>query len=287
MSDDPFFPENLLRGAYELGRSRWPRLDLSYQVFAAYLLQRLPPAAPEIPLAQVLDKLHIADLYLACACVYNVPEAVPTLEQHCLRRLRDSFHPPSSSLDDVLQMVRVHLLLGTSTTEPKLPTYRGKSKLSSWIRVIAVRMHLHQNQKALVDERPEENVIKALAALPTPGPDAELGLIKSRFQRHFNQALRESFAALSHEQRNLLRFYYIDELTTTELGKLLGVAQPTASRRLADARAAVYEETRRRLQERLRLSSQEFESMLNVVRSQLDLSLSQLLKEEEEEPEKD
>jgi RNA polymerase sigma-70 factor, ECF subfamily len=281
MSDDPFFLKNPLYRAYEVGRSRWPRLVLPPEVFMAYLSERLPPANPRIPLEQVPDTPHIADLYLACACVYNVPEAIPTLEQHCLTRLRDTLHQPSSVLDDVLQKVRMHLLLGTSATGPKLLSYRGESKLSSWIRVIAVRMALHDNVP--VDDRPEENVLKVLASLPAPGPNAELDLMQRSFQRDFSQALRDSFAALSHEQRNLLRFRYVDGLTTIELGKLLGVTQSTASRRLSDAREAVYEGTRQRLQERLRLSSQEFESLLNLIRSQLDLSLSQLLKEEDDE----
>ena len=281
MSDDP----SALHRAYEAGRSRWPRLALPEEVFVSYLLQRLPPAQPPQPLAQVLEQVHLADLYLACACVNNVPAAIPALEEHCLRRLKSSLQLPAPVLDDVLQKVRMHLLLGTPSSGPKLPTYRGESRLSSWIRVIAVRMALHQT--APVAERPEENVLEALAALPTPEANAELALIKGRFQYDFRRALRDAFAALSREQRNLLRLYYVDRLTTTELARLLCVSQPTASRRLADAREAVYEETRRLLQERLRLSSREFESFLNVVRSQLDLSLSQLLKDDDPESKDD
>jgi RNA polymerase sigma-70 factor len=63
------------------------------------------------------------------------------------------------------------------------------------------------------------------------------------------------------------------------MGPLFRVNQSTVSRWLKSARQAIYEETRRRLQERLNLSSQEFESLLAVIDSQLEVSFSQILKE--------
>jgi RNA polymerase sigma-70 factor (ECF subfamily) len=282
MSDDSSTPEDLLQRAYEVGQKRWPRLALSAEVFIRYLRERLPPADPKVRLAQVLDEqLYVADLYLACACVHNVPEALEALEQHCLMRLRETLKQPAAVVDDVLQQVRVHLLVGTTASGPQLPTYLGQARICSWIRAIAVRMVLHQ--LAPVVERHDENVLEALAALPAPGGGAELDLIRGMFQRDFKQALREAFAALTRQQRNMLRLYHVDGLTTTELGRLNGESQPTTSRKLARAREAVYEHTRRLLQERLNLSSQSFESLLNVVRSQLDLSIGQLLRDEETE----
>jgi RNA polymerase sigma-70 factor len=61
------------------------------------------------------------------------------------------------------------------------------------------------------------------------------------------------------------------------MGPLFGKDQSTISRWLKDVRERVYEETKRRLQERLRLSSQEFESLMSAIQSKFDVSLSQLL----------
>jgi hypothetical protein len=55
----------------------------------------------------------------------------------------------------------------------------------------------------------------------------------------------------------------------SELGRLYGFSVPTASFRLAGARAAVAAATRERLSERLSLSPQELESELRLIDSHL------------------
>ena len=270
--------ENLLQRVIQRGRSRWPQLDVPEDVFVSYLAQRLPEVRPEVSLEQALAETRLDDLYLACACVHRVPEAVPTLEQYCIPRLRRALRRFAPVLDDVLQDLRVHLLVGMTETGPRLPTYRGEAGLTQWLYPTALRMA--QRQANVVPTHHVDNVLEALTALPAPGPDAELDLLKSRFKRDFKQALRETLDALLPGERNLLRLYYLNQRTTTELGRLYGMNQSTASRWLKEVRERVYEETKRRLQERLQLSSQEFESLLNIVRSQLDLSLSQLFGEE-------
>jgi RNA polymerase sigma-70 factor len=247
--------EELLGRTVAAGRERWPHLALSAEDFVGHLARQLPEVAPEVPLSLVLKGLHVDDLYLACACLRGVPEALPTLEQQCLEKLHKPLTPYASVRDDVLQDLRVHLLMGTLRSGPQLSSYRGRASLSNWLRVIAVRMAMQRAGPVPERQEEEEEVLEALAALPAPGADLELNLIRHRCQREFHQALRAAFASLSCEQRDLLRLYYLERLTTTELGQRLRVTQPTASRRLAAAREAVYEETRRRLQEHLRLAS--------------------------------
>jgi len=274
--------EGLLRRAWETGRGPWPQVVLRAEVFVPHLIQRLPEARAGSLLVPLLEQLALADLYLACACVHGVPAAIETLERHYLAKLPallGYLKLPAAMLDDVCQRVRIHLLLGTTDAGPRLAEYTGRGALLSWIRVIAARMALKHKQGTSVRERPDENVLAALEALPAPGLDVEFDLIKRRYHREFRQAVREAFAALSSEQRHLLRLHLVDRLSTTEMGPLFRVNQSTISRWIKSARQAVYEETKRRLQERLGLSSHEFESLLADLESQLDLSLSQVLKE--------
>jgi RNA polymerase sigma-70 factor, ECF subfamily len=273
--------ERLLHRAWETGRRRWPQVDLPAEAFARHVARRLPEASAASPLAPLLEQLALEDLYLACACVHAIPEAIETLEGDYLAKLPTLLgylKLPAMMLDDVCQLVRTHLLLRTAGAEPRLAEYAGRGSLLSWMRVIAVRLALRQ--RASERETPEEEALTALEALPAPGPDVEYDLIKRRYHHDFRQATREAFAALSSEQRHLLRLHFIERLPTTRLGLLFGVDQSTISRWLKSARQAVYEETKRRLQERLGLSSREFESLLAAIDSQLDLSLSQVLPEE-------
>lgn len=273
--------EGLLLRAWETGRRAWPQVTLAADVFVRHLAEQLSTADARTPLARLLEQVALAGLYLACACVQHAPGAVELLEHHFLEKLPASLgylKLPAARLDELCQQVRIHLLIGTNGTGPRLAEYTGRGSLASWIRVIAVRMAFKQG--ALVREIPEEDALDALAAMPAPGPDPEIDLIKQRYQREFRQAVREAFATLSSEQRHLLRLHFIDRLSTSEMGPLFRVNQSTISRWLKSARQVVYEETKRRLRQALGLSSQEFASLLGAIDSQLDVSLSQVFGEE-------
>jgi RNA polymerase sigma-70 factor len=277
--------EVLLRRAWETGHESWPQVALLPEVFVRHLAQKLTEARAEGPLATVLGQLAIPDLYLACACVHEVPAAIEMLERHYLAKLPASLaylKQPATLIDDVCQKVRMHLLLGTTGAGPQLAEYKGRGALLSWIRVMAVRMVLKQvvPPREAPAER-DENLLEAIEAMPVPGPDLELDLIKRRYRHEFRQAAHEAFHALTSEQRHLLRLHFVDRLSTTEMGALFRVNQSTVSRWLKNVRLAVYEETKRRLSERLDLSSREFASLLNVIASQIDLNLSQILKGDE------
>jgi len=270
--------ESLLLRAWEAGRRRWPKVDLPAEVFIRHLTGLLPKPRAERPLASLLTQLDLEGLYLACACVNDVPAAGEMLEQHYMAKLPGLLgylKLSEAMLDEVCQWVRTQLLVRTPEAPPRLAEYTGRGALMIWMRVIAVRMALKQG--ASVREIADGNGLSAVADLPAPGEDAELALIKSRYRQEFRQAVREAFAALSDEQRYLLRLHFIEGLPTTRMGTLFGKDQSTISRWLKDARQKVYEETKRRLQERLYLSSQEFESFMSAIKSNFDVSLGQLL----------
>jgi RNA polymerase sigma-70 factor len=277
--EESFKREDLLHRAWETARQPWPQLAVPADVFVRHLTRLLPESSEERLLGPLIEQLVLADLYLACACVNHIPESIETLERHCLAKLPGrlgSLKLPTSTLDDVCQSVRIHLLLGTAQAGPRLAEYTGRGTLLSWIQVIATRMALRQGASAR--ETPDENVAAAIEAMPAPGLDADLDLIKRRYHREFQQAVREAFATLPGEQRQLLRLHFIDGLSTTAMAPLFGVNQSTISRKLKSARQVIYEETKLRLQACLGLSSREFTSLMEVIESQLDLSLSQFLK---------
>jgi RNA polymerase sigma-70 factor (ECF subfamily) len=278
--------EELLQQTDETVRAAWPSVVLSDEVFVRHLAKILPELDTECPLPealrQPLEQSNLAGLYLACACIHNVPGASVTLERDILARLPALLDPklPPTVVDEICQGVRIHLLVGTGTG-PQLALYKGQSSLLSWIRVIAARMGL--KRVAPVREMVDDGVLAAIEAMPTFGNDAEIELLKRRCLQEFRAAAREAFSALQDRPRYLLRIHFIDGLSTIELGKLYGVDQSTASRWLKSARQAVYDETKRLLKERLRLSSHEFESILRDIDSRLDMSFGEILKEEEEQ----
>ncbi|MFC1610733.1 transcriptional regulator, partial [Myxococcota bacterium] len=84
-------------------------------------------------------------------------------------------------------------------------------------------------------------------------------------------------ASLSAKDRNLLRQSLLDGLSIDQLGAIYRVHRATAARWLAGARERVLKETLSALRQRLKIDEAEFKSLINLVRSQLDLSLARLL----------
>lgn len=109
------------------------------------------------------------------------------------------------------------------------------------------------------------------------GADPELAQIQRQFQGEFKDSLREALSGLSVEERNLLRFYFLDGMNIDQIGVILRAHRATIARRIAGLRSRLLTEVRAGLVRRLRLPQPDLDSMLRLVGSQLELSLMRLL----------
>lgn len=274
--------EQLLGRTFDVARAAWPSVDLPAEQFVRHLAERLSKTCEGSRLEALLGQLQVADLYLACACAAGIPTAIAAFEQHYLAKLPARLRQaqvPAANIDDVCQMVREKLLVRTDQGEPHIGTYSGEGELQNFTYVIGVRFA----RKLRGADKPaiEEDVDAALEALPVVGADVELDLIKRGLLGELRQAVRAASSALSTEERHLLKLHYVRRLSTTKLGALFGVNQSTVSRRLEAARQTIYKETKRILQERLRLSGPDLQGLVAALDSQLDMSLSLIFGEEE------
>lgn len=277
--------DSLLAQAWEASRAQWPTVALPAEPFVRHLSERLPAVRPDSSIGPHLEQLSLAELYLACACSRGMPSAIEAFDRQYLAKLPGKLrgsHQPDAMIDDVCQLTRVKLLVPTPESPPKIAEYTGRGALQSWVFVTAGRIA----HKLRLAEKPgaEQDADTLLKMLPGPGIDPELDAIKRRYHADFRQAMREASAALSADERHLLRLYFVDQLSSYELASLFRVNQSTVSRWLKSARQTVYEETRSRLQKRLGLSTHDFKSFLAVLDSQLNLSISQLLGEKDSVP---
>jgi RNA polymerase sigma-70 factor len=270
----------LLVRAWEDSRAQWPTVELPARLFVIHLAERLPESGPNTPLASLLASLSLAELYLACACLQGIASAQEAFERNYLARLPGklrSLKQPDAMIDDVCQIARVKLLVATPGSAPKLGEYKGRGALLSWVLVTAGR--IATKLRAAEKPAPDDDSEELFKMLPGQGIDPELDVMKRRHHAEFRQAVLEASSMPSADERHLLRLHFADQLSTHELASLFRVNQSTVSRWLKSARQRVYEETRRRLQARLGLSTLGFKSFLAFVDSQLDLSISQLLGE--------
>jgi RNA polymerase sigma-70 factor, ECF subfamily len=173
--------------------------------------------------------------------------------------------------DEVRQVLRVRLLVADDG-RVRIDDYAGRGPLRGWLAVAALRVAL--NLKRAV--RPAEPDL--LADLVSSEADPELRHLKTLYRAEFREALEAALHALPERQRAVLRLSYVDGLTMVQLGRLYGVHETTAARWVSRAAADAADDARRRLVARLSLSPSSLDSVARMVLSNLDLSISRVLR---------
>jgi len=263
----------LLTAVRERAMAAYPQVPLGAVAFARTLGAH---AAGPDPLA-ALEALHTDDLYLTAACLGGDGAALEVLEQlvrgtvpGAVARLRLE----ASTVREVEQLVRQRLLVAPVRGTPKLAEYGGRGALKQWLRAVALRVALNH----LDAQRPESSLdADGAPAVAAAGPDPELALLKQHAREEFKAALQETLSGLPPHERSLLRLYFLEGLTVEQIGRMEGTHKSTISRWLAKARAAVLDDVRVRLGEKLGLKAAELDSLIVALRSQLHLSLHKAL----------
>jgi RNA polymerase sigma-70 factor (ECF subfamily) len=176
--------------------------------------------------------------------------------------------------NEVVQKLRVYLLVGDGVELPKLAEYGGRGDLQGWLRVVALRAAVRFARRAGNAGSDDED---AVLALRSSGDDPELSYLKAVYQTAFREAFAAAIGTLDADMKTLLRQHFVDGLTIDELGPMYGVHRATAARRLNDARTVLLARVRREFAERARVSDREMNSVLRLVESRLALTLRRLL----------
>jgi RNA polymerase sigma-70 factor (ECF subfamily) len=258
-----------LEQAWQLGQEANPTVELELTDFAAFVRER--PAA----WAELVH--HASDLYLACACARSVPRAAERFVERFAARLPTYLGRQTRGPDfvaEVWQELAVRALVGVGARGPEIADYSGRGSLEGWVRIAAVRIALMAQRgagrRSSWEQAVEERVVDH---------DVELGLLKYAYREPFGRAFRSAVARLEGQARLLLRLHYVESMTTAQLAVALQVSRATVIRRLADARAALMAMVREEVRATAGIDDAEFDSLLRLIQSQLDLSLSQLLRD--------
>jgi RNA polymerase sigma-70 factor (ECF subfamily) len=253
-----------LEQAWQAGQVAWPGLELARDRFAARIGE--------------LNLRFASDLYLAAACLEGNPAAIAAFERDMLASARKAIEAIDGSpafVDEALQRLRESLLVGG---EPRLATYAGRGALRAWVGIAGARhaLMLRRSQKRAREvSPPDDDWIEALVTISTNNP--ELELLKQQYAAAFSVALREAVAALEPRLRAVLRMSFIDDVSIDQIAAVYSVHRATAARWIQRACDTVFATTRELLAKRLKLSASELDRMTALVRSQLEVSLSQLL----------
>jgi RNA polymerase sigma-70 factor, ECF subfamily len=271
MTPSPSPSADPLRALLLAAQAAHPGIALDADRFARHVEQHRPPDAVD---DAWLASLCAGDLYLACACAEGVPAAIEVLDRQYRAQVGAylaGMRPTEAFVEDVAQAVLERLLVAAPGSPRRIAEYSGRGALGSWLRVVTLRLALdlrRRRTEELVADSPE----------PAPGDevvvDAELDLLKRRYAGELNAAFRLAVGALTAEQRRLLRAHFVEGATLEQLASDSGVHRATVARWIAAARQEILAGARQKLGERLRVRPAELSSLLGVMRSRLDLSLS-------------
>jgi RNA polymerase sigma-70 factor (ECF subfamily) len=262
-----------LAAACARGRAALPALPVDDEAFARHLARARVRDGGGGSLAE----LAVEDLYLACACLAGADGAAAELRARHGSVMRAAIARVVRGADaaDVEQQLLDGLLVGSAGSAPKIGSYAGHAPLGRWLQVAAQRAALMHVRGGQAEARARDGAaaeVIAEHALP------EVGYIGERYRQDFEDALRDALGRVNQRQRVLLRLHLVNGLSVESIGKMFGVSQSTASRWLAAVRESLLADVKAALQARLGATSGELASLVNLVASRLDMSLSQILR---------
>jgi RNA polymerase sigma-70 factor (ECF subfamily) len=244
---------------------QWPGVKLDASGFRSWLGAR----------AVKLSGLHAVDLYLAAGCTAGDGKALEHFERAFISQLKvytSRMSLSRSELDELAAKLREQLLVGP---KPGIAEYSGSGPLGAWVRVAAIRAALKLRRGTKPSTSNEEEA--AVGPLVAPGADPELDALKREHRTELSGALTAVLEGLTRDERRVLKLHFLDGLSIDEIGVLYKVHRSTIARWIASARAAVLKKTRARLADRLELSNTECDSLIDVMRSRLDVSFRRVL----------
>lgn len=214
-----------------------------------------------------LDSLYVEDLALAAACrdasepawehfvsrfrpdLYSAARAICRHDEAAARELADSLY------GELFGAGRTGGQQGSGERKSLFDYFHGRSKLSTWLRAILSQRHVDSvrsscRTESLDDQQPEpENTSPgARAAQFESDPD------RARYLSLLQVALTAALSALPPRDRLRLAYYYVQDLTLAQIGRLLGEHEATASRRLERTRRELRKQVERALRAEKRLS---------------------------------
>ena len=260
-----------------------------------YLLRHDPNVSNQ-EVSTFIDEMQADDLCLIVACESGDESAWNDLVERFSATVRSAARSASSNEDaaeDLAQSIWAELygLRNRKDGKPasKLAYYSGRGSLAGWLRAVVAQLAVDTYRKQSRLVQAEEDV--DLDRLAREAPMAELQTAVAATGRNPEQAISNKFAEadmqnalqaaineLSAEDRLLVKLYYFDNLRLHEAGKVLGVHEATASRRLTKAHGELRKRVGEILMSERGWTKAETERSFSEVAQHLDTDLEGLLR---------
>jgi RNA polymerase sigma-70 factor (ECF subfamily) len=269
-----------------------PRLTASVE---KYLLRHDPNVSKQ-EVTAFIDQMQADDLCLIIACESADETAWNDLVERFSATVRSAARSASSNEDaaeDLAQSIWAELYglrnRKDGKSASKLAYYSGRGSLAGWLRAVVAQLAIDTYRKQSRLVQAEEDVdldrlaheapmAELQSAVVTSGQNPEQAISNKFAETDMQNALHTAIKELSAEDRLLVKLYYFDNLRLHEAGKVLGVHEATASRRLTKAHAELRKRVGEILISEKGWTKAETERSFSEVAQHLDTDIEGLLR---------
>ena len=249
------------------GTARWPGLVVDDEAITRQLARASSVALSSSPALA-------ADWYIAVACSVNAPKAHDYFQAAYAEAIDSGARRIDTSQDfvsEVRQRVLELLFVGSPTSGPRIAQYKGQGPLAVWLRTTSKRVALRLGSANATPRLTSET---ALADELAEACDQELALLRAHYGSLFREALIATLRELPQRERVLLQLSFVAGMSTVRIAKMYHVNQSTISRQLQQVAHKTFDAAKTKLRAKLGVVSQELESILAIVRSHIEMTLS-------------
>ena len=199
---------------------------------------------------------HAADLELARRCAAGEPAAW----DHFVRDYRPVLYRAADSLDpnggarEIADALYADLYGVNNARRPLLLSFSGRSSLATWLRAVLCQRFVDRirAQRRLEPLPADDAAEPQRVGLHDRGEPADPDRV--RYLELVRQALGRAIGQLGGRDRLRLSYYYVQDLTLAQIGRLLNEHEATVSRQLTRTRRALREAVEHELREQAGLS---------------------------------
>jgi RNA polymerase sigma-70 factor (ECF subfamily) len=273
--------------------------DLTREEFQAALergvAKRFAGAAPDAKKTEAyLETLHAGDLALAVACSkgcaaawdFFMAEFRPELYRaaRAIVGTAAGGEVAARELADSLYANLYGLRESGGRQQSLFEYFHGRSKLSTWLHAVLAQRHVDEIRRARAIEPLEDETGEVIAeaerasprAAQASSPDADPE--RANYFAALQAALTAALGALDAHDRLRLAYYYADDRTLAEIGRLLGEHEATVSRKLDRTRRDVRSQAEKWLRGSKRWSDAQVRACLDCAAGEWPFDLSAQLK---------
>jgi RNA polymerase sigma-70 factor len=236
---------------------------------------------------QFLSSLNLDDLCLAVACAKGDEAAWEDFFRDYRSYLLSVARTMTSDASAAEQLADSTFaeLYGLRESEgariSKFSFYSGRGSLRGWLRAVVFQLSADAHRQTSRFVQPEEtDDLDKLARVAEPTDrrvSAEASFIRERYKVAVSDALRRAIDALEPRERLLLAYYYYDEMTLREIGRLFDVHEATISRWLTKVQKRTRKLVEKSLARDHRFNRREVAEAIQLAAEEMDISVREYL----------